>query len=323
MAIKVARIITGSGVRHSLSIYGSDGTALDLTGATPRTVTYYSPAGVEVIAAKTITLSGTPSVAPQGYVDIAASEYSAVTAYTSLYGQVSITLSTGKVHTEDFVQPIGPHEPVSGKLVQLSDLKEALGVTSVTDDNFLYLCIDRAQAAIQSRCNRIFASATYTEDFDGTGTAKYATIHAPITSITSLNSLARGSDGTETATALSASEYRYDGPSGVVSLLGDDGWYGFQPEDGPRTFVVESPRFTPGFRNYRIVYTAGYTAGTVPHDLQQACIDYAKHLYLNRTANPGMLSESIGGGLSYTRREADDLWATIGPSIAQYQRFSL
>ena len=309
MAIKVARIITGAGVRHSLSVYGSDGSALDLTGATPRTITYYSPVGAVAIAAKTITLSGTPSVAPQGYVDIAASEYSSLTAYTSLYGQVSITLSTGKVHTEDFVQPIGPHEPVAGKIVQVSDLKEYLGITAVTDDNLLYECIDRAQNVIERYCSRTFGTATFTEDMDGTGTATLCVQNPPITSVTSVSSLSRESDGTETATALSAGSYRFDAESGVISLLWaaassfPEYWSG---DNGPATFRAESPRFADGFRNYRVVYVGGYTAATMPGSLKQACLEVATDLYRMRRINKGMQSESMGVP-SYTAKAVSEL----------------
>lgn len=322
MAVKVARIITGAGVRHSLSIYASDGTALDLTGATPRTITYKSDTGATVISAQTITLSGTPSVVPQGYVDLTASQYSTLTGI-NLYGQVSITLSTGKVHVEDFVQPVGPHEPYTGAMVQVSDLKEYLGIPGVGDDNLLFVCIARAQKAIERYCGvDSFASTSYTEDTDGSGTDRLCVKNPPITTLTSVSSLARQSDGTEVATAVDASSYRYDSKSGQIVLV----WAGASafPEywgsanNGPLTFRAESPRWVEGFRNFRIVYVGGYADGSFPADLQQACLEVASTIYRNRRVNQNMAGESTST-VSYTAKQESELVAGQSTLLTPYR----
>jgi hypothetical protein len=198
---------------------------------------------------------------------------------------------------------------VSGKIVQVSDLNEYLGVTSVTEDNLLYECIDRAQDTIERYCSRSFGTATFTEDYDGTGTAVLTVNNPPITTLTSVSSLSRNADGTETATALDVSSYRFDANSGRISMLWSDArsfpeYWGY--DNGPATFRVESPRFVEGFKNYRVVYVGGYTGATMPGSLKQACLEIAGDLYRMRRVNKSMQSESMGVP-SYTAKAVAEL----------------
>lgn len=324
MNLKIAPILTGSGMRVNFTLQDQDSAAVNITGATI-SVAVKGPTGTTLVTkttgASTVTISS--GSAGQFYIDLSTTDYSGVTAPADLVFVATVTVS-GVPYVAQATLPIHPTDPNTYTLVSLADFKQFIGITDSASDGLLYRMLRVATQQIETWCNRTFASATYTEDFDGTGTEKYATRHAPITSITSLNTLSRDSDGVETATAISAGSYRYDSASGVVSLCGD-GWaqQGWSGEDGPATFVVQSPRFEPGFKNYRIVYVAGYTTGTTPLDLQQACIDWAKHAYVNRAANAGMESESIGGGVSYTRRPDAEVASAIRDSVAGYRRWSL
>lgn len=55
--------------------------------------------------------------------------------------------------------------------------------------------------------------------------------------------------------------------------------------------------FSRGYKNWRVVYTAGFTA--VPEPIQQACAELAAATYNARNVNPNLQSESLGQ-YSYT-----------------------
>lgn len=323
MSIKVARILTGSGVRHNLTAQDQSGTAIDITSASI-SIALKSAAGTTLT---TKTTGGGTVVIVSGsagtfYVDWAASDYTGATAPTELTCVVTITLSSGKVHIEDYVEPLAATEPVSGRIVQLSGFKEYLGIPSSTDDNLLALCITMAQKAIERYCGvDSFASASYTEDIDGTGTNILAVKNTPITTLTSVSSLSRLSDGTEEATTVSSSSYRYDSKSGQITLLWAEAslfpeYWG--SDNGPATFRAESPRWIEGFRNYRVVYTAGYATGSFPDDLQQACLEIASTIYRNRRVNQNMASESTST-VSYTAKSEAELAAGLASMLDQYR----
>ncbi len=196
-------------------------------------------------------------------------------------------------------------------LIATSDLKTYLGITASTDDTLLGNCITNAQDLMERYCSRTFDTATFTEDYDGTGTAVLTVNNPPITTLTSVSTLSRNADGTETATALDASSYRFDSKSGNISLLWanarayPENW-GY--DNGPATYRAESPRFIEGFRNYRVVYVGAYGSGAVaiPGSLKQACLEIAAEIFRMRRVNSAMQSESMGVP-SYTAKTAAEM----------------
>lgn len=65
-------------------------------------------------------------------------------------------------------------------------------------------------------------------------------------------------------------------------------------EQNPDVGEIVSPQgFTFGYRNYRIIYTAGYS--TIPEPVQQAVADLAVAVYVNRGVNPNLTAENLGG----------------------------
>jgi len=70
--------------------------------------------------------------------------------------------------------------------------------------------------------------------------------------------------------------------------------FDYNPDIGE---IVSSQGFSFGYRNYRVIYQAGYS--TVPYPVQQAVAALAVAVYQARGINPNLQSESLGG-YSYT-----------------------
>lgn len=208
-------------------------------------------------------------------------------------------------------------------LVTNTQIKDFLGISASTWDTLLTTLSSRAQAMVDRYCNRTLGSASYTEDISGMGMPYLIVRHTPITTLTSVSSLDRDTAGTETATAISVGSYRYDAETGCISLINsrgiwrdDDGYYAAAPRS------VLSPRFEPGFKNYRVVYTAGYTTGTVPADITDAIIQIAAELFKMRQINPGMAAEAIGGP-SYSAKTEAEMMERHMRLLAPFRRVSL
>ena len=206
-----------------------------------------------------------------------------------------------------------------------TQIKDYIGIASGTTtwDTLLTTLAARAQSMVDIYCNRVLESASYTEDISRLGMSYIIVRNTPVTTLTSVSSLARDADGVETATALSAGAYRFEAETGVVGLINsrsiwrdDDGYFAASPRS------VLSPSFAPGFKNYRVVYTAGYTTGTIPADLTQAMIEVAVGLFKMRQVNPGMAAEAIGGP-SYTGKTEAELLERQQRILAPFRRPSL
>lgn len=72
--------------------------------------------------------------------------------------------------------------------------------------------------------------------------------------------------------------------------------------------LVAGNGFSRGYRNYRVIYQAGYS--TIPYPIQQACAELAASVYLNRGQNPNLVSESLGG-YSYTLNTAEKSFKSL------------
>ena len=71
------------------------------------------------------------------------------------------------------------------------------------------------------------------------------------------------------------------------------------------------------YRSILVDYTAGYA--TIPSDVENAVISVASRLYRNRTRDPGIQSESLGG-YSYSLRSTADLDAEEKSMLSAYRR---
>jgi Phage gp6-like head-tail connector protein len=157
-------------------------------------------------------------------------------------------------------------------LCTIDDLKEYLGETASKDDDLLTRLVNSASAAIETYCHRPFASATYTEYYDGTGKDILTLRHFPIISVTSVmeggsNSLTSGEDP-YAAAAPDVIIYKEEGQLCRNLLY----WISYR-------------------RYYKVVYVAGYT--TIPADIAQACIELAA-LMLKGKEHAGIQAKTTG-----------------------------
>jgi len=186
---------------------------------------------------------------------------------------------------------------VSYYLVNLADMKEALGITDNSQDSLLTNLINRATDIIEKYCNgRRFASTIYTnEEYDGKGSDYLNLKHYPVITLTSIDG--RSGD--------------FSSPS--WSAL-DDAFYKSIDNAGQ---IYYSGGFTRGVRNYRVNYTAGFA--TIPNDLQQACITLVAFLK-NQTKATGMKSETLGR-YSYTKSDDEKDIKELGlDAVLDYYR---
>lgn len=279
-------------------------------------------------------------------------------------------------------------------LTTTANVKEFLRISGSGDDTLIGNLITRAQAAIETYCDRAFDEATYREWINGRNEEPLPLDHYPVSSVkrvaygvqtaftvsattsTDLRAtvevqdakivLSRfASDGTETATdvtfasnatvadvvstinstsgwsatqennwisldlhrlggsdAITQSvsvtypsesdlEYRVDESSGLITLVWSSnlGWPGWGEDFG------EWPR---GFQNVLVHYTAGYASGSIPADLEQACIEVVADMYSETERDRGLASESLGD-YSYSAIDPATFAERFGNRLAQWR----
>lgn len=186
-----------------------------------------------------------------------------------------------------------------------ANYKTYAGITASTWDAQLGVIIPAVQAEMERYCGRVFDTASYTEYHDGCFANQLVLKNTPITALTSVALV--GTDGTEST--VDSTTYTYDADSGVVSfkrvsrgLVTVDDW-GYPENYGSG----ESPNFGAGFRNVKVVYTAGYSSGTMPADLKMALYRLVDSAFKNvgqdrtlRSETLGSYSYTAGGGDGYT-----------------------
>lgn len=164
-------------------------------------------------------------------------------------------------------------------LATLAQLKTQLNFKQ-SDTQFdakLTMFLDAASAWVETYCNRIFASATYTELFHGNRSNLLNPRQWPITAVTELR-LSSERAWTDANTLVDSKEYDIN-----TDGLG---------------LVFYAGHFPLGFNNVRLIYTAGYAI--VPSDLQLACLWAGEWFYLHNNrgdsgrTSVGKQGESIG-----------------------------
>lgn len=158
--------------------------------------------------------------------------------------------------------------------ITLDDAAEYLGAS---DDDLpeLQRVVDAAEAAIAKRVSLPFTDATITDVIDGG-------VDELVLSIAPISAVAQVVDRTDN-TVLDPELYDVDPDRGFV--------------------IKEHGFFARGRRRWAVDYTAGYTAGQVPDDLQQAVLLLAQTWWSNRGSGGGQtVSEKIGD-YSYTLSE--------------------
>lgn len=156
-------------------------------------------------------------------------------------------------------------------LTTLANLRGWLGANAnvTTDDSVLTRLITSVSARIETYCSRKFLTASYSEAYDGKDTPAIALGNFPITAVASLSV-----DGVSISAAPAPSQAGFVFSDTMLSLNGY--------------------RFSRGYQNVLVAYTAGYAANAVPGELEQACIDWCSLRYRERE-RIGHRSKTIGG----------------------------
>ena len=177
-------------------------------------------------------------------------------------------------------------------LTNLSDVKLQLKLTTNVDDQLLSNLIKSGSDFVEGWINRKVMSASYTTQMDGTGSAVMVLPNYPVTAVSSFKI-----NGTEIAQSAG-----WNSPGYLF-----DYW----------SIRLRSYTFVPGQLNCEVTYTAGYLS--VPHDIEQACIDLIcrKYRSLDRI---GLTSKGLAGETTaYTQ---SDMSADTKAMLNQYRRFT-
>lgn len=167
----------------------------------------------------------------------------------------------------------------SQQLTTVSAVKSLLGLTTTADDALLGTLIDRASIAINNFCLRSFAAETLLETLAASGRNQNLRLaRFPIISVSSVQL-----DGVDVDSSL----------------------YTLQEPELGFLFSLYGWRWTQGQLSYAVTYQAGFKlpgqtnapvgAANLPADIEAACIDTTKVLYLQAQDNPNIYSESVPG----------------------------
>lgn len=183
-------------------------------------------------------------------------------------------------------------------LTSLGDVKESLGITGTSQDNLIRRKINQATDMIESYCGKNngqhFASTSYVEDYDGTGTNQLILKNRPVISFTSLQQRSTTENISDFDT-VSSDDYFVDLTAGVIDCV----------------FTLSE-----NWNIYRATYTAGFA--TIPSDLAEACVMLASALVDNagtgaavkrKTQGPKSIEyyDSVQGESLITQLGIDDM----------------
>ena len=182
------------------------------------------------------------------------------------------------------------------------------------EDTFIETLIGRAQAAIETFCNRSFERATYTEYVDANRANTIQIKNTPVASITSVSVRATPN----TWTALSSSVYDFDAASGIIEVVSPtvNLWeYAVRPGERGRNTLGN------GLKSCQVVYVGGYDStadpSEVPADLEQGCIELVGMMHAGGAgarASASTYSSVSLGYQSWTNRTVDErrsCWRTM------------
>lgn len=175
-------------------------------------------------------------------------------------------------------------------IISTSDFKTFRNISVSTYDALIGVLIGAGQAQAERYCDRVFDTATYTEKYDGNRTNTLVLRNIPVTTLTSISTI----DSSGNTSALDSTSYTYEAATGIVKPCGDAwGWYDATDTDPQDRRWGDVPAFGKGHQNYQVVYTGGYSSGTMPADLKLAMYLYVGDLFEN--ALQAYTSSGLGG----------------------------
>jgi len=196
-------------------------------------------------------------------------------------------------------------------LCVLPDLKAWLNIQTSAEDTLLQNLITRGSLQMLRWMNRDHIVATsYTENRDGNGALFMLPRNFPLVSVSSV--IVNGIPIPGAMDQVSPG-YVFDAYK-IMLRGGSSAFYSLGPYSSQYQY-----RFTRGFQNVQLVYTAGYA--TVPSDLQQAAIEGFAYMYRRRT-HIGEDSNSASGEVTIGFSK-DMLPGSVLLTLEQYRRRAL
>ncbi len=187
----------------------------------------------------------------------------------------------------------------------LAVVKDDLGVTGSSEDGLLTGMIQQASDIIISHTGRQFARERVTETLPANDEFTMVLTRTPIVTVHAI---------THDGSTISSTSYAVDDSSAGI-LFRETRW--------TKTTLFAnflSPYPTDhGRRDWSVDYTAGYImpgssdARTLPHDLERACIDIVKSMYLSKSDNPNVKTQKVGDA-SETKFGGSDSASAIPPA---------
>lgn len=190
-----------------------------------------------------------------------------------------------------------------GELCTVAEVKSVLGISATTYDTVIATSIAFAEKYMANMCDRrddstgmvstgpTWLSSVHTENRPGALQETITLRYWPVTTLTSVSIVSALS----TTVALSTASFRVDQNARTLRFLGrrQTAWdAGMMPTDSP--YAVEPIDTNRAYPYTAIVYTGGFTAGSVPADLSMAAIELARQIFQRRQRDTTLSSETLG-----------------------------
>lgn len=160
-------------------------------------------------------------------------------------------------------------------IVSLADVKTALSVDDTEDDEIIGQILSRVSEEFNEYTGRTLLASDLTEYYNGDGTTLLYLDSYPVNSTTSTMEVYVDDDNDFDADSkLASTQFWIETKVGAVKRLGDN--------------------FPAGIRNIKVVYNAGYAAGSMPEPLRGAAFDMCRQYYMARDERPDVNSISKG-----------------------------
>jgi len=190
-------------------------------------------------------------------------------------------------------------------LITLLELDEFLQIT-IGDEDLSHTLINTASDFIDRFCNRSFIKATYAaEEYDGDGNNNIYLRNYPILTV---------------ATIILYDTYT----AATLQTFTVNTEYLIYLKEG---YIFMRSKTSPGHKNYRVTYDAGYLIADIPYDLKNACAQLAGLIYAT-SGSAGAKSESIGKySITYEKSDISvagiPVPADIAGVIMQYRKINM
>lgn len=202
-------------------------------------------------------------------------------------------------------------------LTTLDPVKAWLNIGQTTPDTskdaILSSLITSCSTLIEEWCSRSFISASYSEGYNGTGTSRLILNETPITAVASL---AINDQVVPASTDPLVYGYQFD--ENTIYLVGAPVPY-YMIGRLTNSNVSGNNIFPMGNQNIQVSYTAGFA--TIPMGLQQACIDFVAHKFVQR-GRIGMKSDHIGVSAQGSAYDISGIPDMVMAAIRQYRRLA-